>query len=68
MERRTFLKATGAALISSMINESKAATIQKTKIDWSHGMKPLYCLAYIDPLYKLHKNQENFNQHNNRLK
>lgn len=60
MERRTFLKATGAALISSVINESSAAIVQKTKIEWSQGMKPLYCLAYIDPLNKLHKNQEQF--------
>ncbi|MEQ1637424.1 MAG: putative glycoside hydrolase [Methylococcales bacterium] len=64
--RRDFIKkaATGAVVLSQS-NLIAAATISPkvsspTIIDWSHGMKPLYCLAYIDPLYKPHQGQESF--------
>ncbi|MFW5444433.1 MAG: hypothetical protein ACKE51_09025 [Methylococcaceae bacterium] len=60
MQRRTFLKGASATLLGSLSPEIYSAPVIKTKIDWSHGMQPLYCLAYIDPEYKLHKGQESF--------
>ncbi len=58
MQRRTFLKGTSATLISSLSQRTLSYSAMKNKIGWSHGMKPLYCLAYIDPEYKPHKGQE----------
>lgn len=61
MLRRTFLKSTSAALLTGMTRDLWAEDIAiKKKLDWSNGMKPLYCLAYIDPENKNHKNQEEF--------
>jgi len=59
MQRRTFLKGAGAAMIGGLSHSGLSnAEINKPKITWSNGMKPLYCLAYIDPLNKSHKGQE----------
>ncbi|MEQ1637425.1 MAG: putative glycoside hydrolase [Methylococcales bacterium] len=64
--RRDFIKlATSGAMILSQSNLIAGEIINpkgiKPKIiDWSYGIKPLYCLAYIDPEYNLHKGQESF--------
>ncbi len=58
MQRRFFLKSTSAVLMSAISPGIYPNFAIKSTIEWSHGMKPLYCLAYIDPEYKLHKGQE----------
>jgi hypothetical protein len=59
MLRRTFLQGAGAVLASSLSPSVLSATSSnKSIIDWSNGIKPVYCLAYIDPANKLHRGQE----------
>ena len=64
LARRDFIKqvATGAFLISmpNIVNADNSNIIQPASkiIDWSSGMKPLYCLAYINPGVESHKGQE----------
>ena len=66
--RRDFLAASSATLVMSMgmaspipgvlspvSNQSPAG---KSVIDWSYGMRPLFCIAYIDPGIKSQQGQE----------
>ena len=61
LPRRSFLcnvASTSLALMcSDGIAESNAKQNNKI-IDWSHGMPPLFCTAYIDPGIKSQQNQE----------
>ena len=56
MLRRTFLKSLGAASLYMPFSNSLSKV--DARITWSSGLKPLYCLAYIDPEYPPHKGQE----------
>lgn len=66
MLRRTFIQGAGIALGSALApstliaapTQNEMAIQANNIIDWSSGMKPLYCLAYIDPANKLHRGQE----------
>ncbi len=59
MLRRTFLQGAGAALATTFSPSIlSAVSDERPIIDWSSGMPPLYCLAYIDPANKLHRGQE----------
>ena len=66
--RRDFLAASSAALLSPMGMAvatsdvlsplSNQASVGKTIIDWSYGMRPIFCIAYIDPGIKSQRGQE----------
>ncbi len=59
MLRRTFLQGAGAALLSGYTTKIlSAAESNSSVINWSNGIKPLYCQAFIDPANKVHRGQE----------
>ncbi len=64
MKRRDFLGAMAAASIPDMIiaalhgGSEQAAESAKAVIDWSGGVPPLFCVAYIDPGIDSQKQQE----------
>lgn len=60
MLRREFLKYSSAALVAWMSQLGQFAEGKNKEINWSYGLKPLYCLAYIDPQNKKHAGQEGF--------
>lgn len=68
--RRCFLKKTivattslGLTSFAGDILSAKKTGLEKSEsktINWSQGMKPLFCTAYIDPGIDIQKNQEHF--------
>lgn len=58
MNRRSFLLGASAAVAATMYGDKLfAATSGQYVPDWSNGMVPLYCLAYIEPLPDLSNGQ-----------
>lgn len=66
--RRDFLAVSSAAIISPMTMAAMSsdglspvheqAATASSLIDWSYGMKPIFCVAYIDPGIESQKGQE----------